>query len=183
METIIINSAEELKRYDEKGRVYIDGNLRICCDLICKCSIFASGDIIAGRALTADGSVTVGGHIEASGSIISDGYINAGWYINAGGSIKVCGDIKAQYIFSFNFDITAKSIQTTGVPFGRKYWSDKKPLKPWREAILNHHNCYDDLRAIMKSDAEKICAWKHWHWIEKAHLLMFFGLIDKYEIK
>jgi hypothetical protein len=32
---------------------------------------------------------------------------------------------------------------------------------------------------LTKEEAEKVCAWDGWHWILRAQLEMFFGLVDK----
>ena len=53
------------------------------------------------------------------------------------------------------------------------------PLKKWKDEILSDA-CWDDLRELMRDDAEEICAWDGWHWIIKAQLEMFFGLKDEY---
>jgi len=59
-----------------------------------------------------------------------------------------------------------------------------KPLKGWKDAILEESKCWTDLRKLVSDEeAEKICAWDGWHPHHRWHLEMFFGLKQCIELK
>jgi len=138
----------------------------------------------ADKLADADGNIIIEGHIEignfylrVKGHLRASGCIEAGWGIEAGEGIEAGGGIVGQYVFSFFFDVRAKTIKTTKLPFWRQYYADMPPMKKYREAILDERNCWDTLKAmITPAEAQKICKWNGWHWIVRAQLEMFLCL-------
>ena len=161
MNIIKINSQEEAdKLADADGNIIIEGHIEI-------------GNFY----LTVKGHLRASGCIEAGWGIKAGRGIEAGGGIEAGEGIKAGGGIVGQYVFSFFFDVRAKTIKTTKLPFWRQYYADMPPMKKYREAILDERNCWDTLKAmITPAEAQKICKWNGWHWIVRAQLEMFLGL-------
>lgn len=110
-------------------------------------------------------TIWVGGNINVDGPIwVGDGDINVGGYI-----YPSCGSI------------TAKTISTKQIPFGRdygrNYWAYMPPLEKWREKILDKNNGWNDLREMISPDeAKEIVKWDGWHWLLRGQLECFFGL-------
>ena len=172
MKTQIINNAEI------KGNLDFDGKI-----------IFANSCTVEGciraQSIEGLGDIKSHGSIESRSSIKSRGSIEGYWYIKSGDYIESGDYIKSgEYIFSTTFNIEAKYIATKTLPFGKHFWAEMLPLRNWKKEIEDRQLCWDDYRQmITKAEAEKVCAWEGWHWILRAHLEMFFGLKEKYEIK
>lgn len=96
----------------------------------------------------------------------------------AGSGIKAGSGIEAgTFVFSFQFYVRAKWIETQSLPFWREYWAEMSPLKPFAVEIRKESNCWNSLRALVSPEqAKEICAWEGWHPLLRAHLEMFFGL-------
>ena len=150
MKTIKIKDSEELEQYYDKSRnlIEIKGNLECDSDIVAKYSLLVSGSIKSGVSIKSGKSIKSGGSIESGG-----------------------------YIFSFQFEIKAKSAKSKILPFWREYWAAMPVLSRYRDAILNESNCWLNLKALVsKEEAAEICAWEGWHPILRWHLEMFFGL-------
>lgn len=97
--------------------------------------------------------------------------LKAGWSIEAGG-----------WIFSFMFDISAKSISTKKLPFWRKYWEKMPPLKNFKKQILDDKFCWDNLKVLpTQKEKEEIVAWDGWHWILRGQLECFLELKTSFQ--
>jgi hypothetical protein len=192
MDTIIINKQEELEKYYNglSHRYIVNGNLELNCSLrtwhgLCVLGdIKAAGDIETGCGIEAGGDIKAKYDIKATGDIIAGGDIIVGQRIEAGYSIKAMGDIIAKgWCFSHIFEVKCKKLITKLPLFHRQYYLNQKPMRKYKDVILNTCNCYDTIREALQPDAEKICAWKSWPELVKAHLMLFFGLTDWYVMK
>jgi hypothetical protein len=184
---------------DAGGQLRAGGYLKACGDLIAGGDVRAGGYLKACGHLIAGGDVRAGGYLKACGHLIADGDLTAGGDLRAGEDLKAGGDVRAgvdviacgdltaggtidvQSIFCGTFNVKAKKIITHKLPFWRHYYADMKPLRKWRDEILNLDNCWDDFRQMVtKEEAEEICAWDGWHWLIRIQLEMFFGLRKEY---
>ena len=121
--------------------------------------------------LKAGWSIEAGGSIEAGRWIEADEWIEAGEWIKAG-----------WWIFSFMFDISAKSISTKKLPFWRKYWEKMPPLKNFKKQILDDKFCWDNLKVLpTQKEKEEIVAWDGWHWILRGQLECFLELKTSFQ--
>ena len=148
------------------------------------------GGIESGWSIRAGGNIESNWDIEARGPIAAKGNIIAGRDVSSWATIEAGGHIEAGgCVHSYWFSILTQSLRTKTLPFYKDFWADMPPLRRWREKILKTDNEYcpsylEDLkRLVTKSEAMEICSWDGWHWILRAHLEMFFGLKDEYEIK
>lgn len=124
-----------------------------------------------------------GSGIEAGKGIEAGFGIKAGYGIEAGYGIKAGKGIKALFVFSFSFEIKAKWVATSLLPFWRNFWAEMEPLKEFKTDILNEDNCWGNLRKLIDDKkAKEICAWSGWHPILRAHLEMFFKLKKRVEL-
>ena len=204
---IEIKSEDELGRYLREGVYYFPCNVRFSCSVVARGDIDVAGSIDTKGFLHSNGSITADRDIEAGAFIIAHGSLKAGGAINAGehiaadedieagerisadgyikadGSITAGGDIEAsRYVFSFNHQISARSIATKGLPAWRKFWAEMPPLRKWREEILNLDLCWKDYKLLLtQKEARKVCAWGGWNWIFRGQLECFFGFEESFQ--
>ena len=153
MEIFKINKQEELEQFkSENGNYEINGHLELNCSINILKSLIVEGYL----------SIEAGYHIKAGGSIEAGSYIKAG-----------------SYVFSFIFKIKCKYIITTILPFHRNYYAQIPVLKKFKKEILDENQCWNSLRKLTKSEANKILKWNGWHPIIKVQLKMFWGLVDR----
>ena len=142
--------------------------------------IKAGGFIRANRHIKAGGFIETSEYVAAGGDIIANKYIVTGEYIKADESIKT-GWIEADWIFSFDNNVSAETISTDHLPAWRKFWAEMPPLRRWREQILDESICWNDFKAIPENEAREICAWEGWHWILRGQLECFFGFKHSFQ--
>ena len=162
---------------DVKGFLYSSGSITVGGDIKAGSSIIAHGNLKAGGAIDAGEHIAADEDIEASESIKADEPIKAGGHISAGGNISTDG-----YVFSFDHQISARSIATKGLPAWRKFWAEMPPLRKWREEILNLDLCWKDYKLLLtQKEARKVCAWGGWNWILRGQLECFFGFEESFK--
>lgn len=149
----------------------------------CGGSVISGGSVECDGAIISKGSILSGGVIESKGRIEGQGSIKSGECIISKGAIISLGSIiSGEYIFSFNYDIAGKSLQTRTLPFERKFWAEMPPIQKWKEDILNEKLCWKTYKNLpTMEEKKKICSWDGWHWIIRAQLEMFFGLKKIYK--
>jgi len=131
-----------------------------------------------------DGKIIFVNDCYVTGNVKAGRGIEAREWIEAGEAIWAGGGIEAEWVFSFTFSVSAKTITTKFLPFWRNYWAEMPPLKKWREDIMNDEKCWGDYpKMLTKKEKEEICAWDGWHWILRAQLEMYLGLKKEHVIQ
>jgi len=189
-------------RFD--GPVKLAGNLRVAGHLKARLPVEAGGDIRVGSLVRAM-AIRAGGVLKCRGDMVVEQWIRAGADIVATGSIRAGGSIFSEgsiasaqaieggrylsaretiragwWVFSYDFDVRCRRLKNKRLPLGRPFWAGLPSFEPWRDAILEPANCWNEWRELLNEEQKHaLCRETHLHWTLRGQLSNFLGLTQE----